>query len=417
MSNLPSRKVLAILPSLIPSTIISIIRPLTYLCYKKQIQLRIEMETNLRPDCREWPDIVILCRNTSPTLNPYLDTWYEKRIPIIYDIDDNFFNIPLNSSDFARTIRQEPHQRTLSRIIKQASLVRVYSHPLREHISSITPLVEMVRPPLDWELIKPIRKPDSQSAVKIVYATSRTKEDELAEIFLPALRRIMDGHKSTVSIYFLGSNPLKELDDKRIHFQPFRLNYKTYLEKFSSAGYDIGLAPLRDDVFHRSKTNVKYREYGASRIAGIYSDVDVYSDWIKNGENGLLVKNTEESWFQALEKLIVDKDLRNRIQENAYKDVRKNFSQEQFIKKWFEQIQQVLCHGEMGDISEIWAEEKSNISLLPIPETIKFSIWKRALQIFRENGYREGISRAKNWLYVKTYMILLQIRLSSLKNR
>jgi glycosyltransferase involved in cell wall biosynthesis len=407
-----SIKVLAVIPGLIPSTIISIIRPLTDLHRKRRIHLRVIMESDLQTDKIDWPDLVILCRNTSPTLIPFLNTWYEKKIPIIYELDDNLFEIPSDLSDFARIICQTPHQQTIYRLVQQASLVRVYSHPIKDRVSSITPFVEMIRPPLDWKLIRQPKLSYDSSIVKIVYATSRTKDDNLAEVFLPALIHILELYKNSVRVYFLGSNPLKQLKDRRIRYKPFRLNYSSYLRRFSGAGYDIGLAPLKNDIFHRSKTNVKYREYGASHIAGIYSDVDVYSDWINDGENGLLVENTEESWFNAMQKLIINKDIRDRIKDSAYKDVRSNFSQEQFSEKWWEHIQLVLSKKEIPNILESHFDSYSNPYVSqPFAET-SISSWKRILKVFHESGIREGIDRFRNRLYIIIQMKILQLRLS-----
>ena len=86
--------------------------------------------------------------------------------------------------------------------------------------------------------------------------------------------------------------------------------YDRYLRRFSRAGYDIGLAPLPDDVFHRSKSNNKFREYGASRVAGIYSHNDAYSNCVEHEVSGLLVSNDAGHWYDALERLIEDEALR-----------------------------------------------------------------------------------------------------------
>src|SRR5208282_2814412 len=144
--------------------------------------------------------------------------------------------------------------------------------------------------PVDLSLVPPERGTRPPGPIKIVYATSRT-QDPLCAMFLPALARILSRYAGRVEAHFWGCRPpqFKSLPNVRHH--GLICQYDRYLRRFSRAGYDIGLAPLPDDVFYRSKTNNKFREYGASGIAGIYSHNDVYSQCVQEGVSGLLVAN------------------------------------------------------------------------------------------------------------------------------
>jgi glycosyltransferase involved in cell wall biosynthesis len=174
--------------------------------------------------------------------------------------------------------------------------------------------------------------------IKLIYATSRL-DDSLAEIFLPALRRLLDESGPRVEVHFWGPRPPRGLPGVRHHAVIH--NYDRYLRRFSAAGFEIGLAPLADDIFHRSKTNTKFREYGACRIAGIYSNVDIYSDCVRHGETGLLVPNTADDWHRAMRRLVDDVELRRRIQRQARAAVEANYSQQRFEEKFHKQIQRL----------------------------------------------------------------------------
>ena len=152
-------------------------------------------------------------------------------------------------------------------------------------------------------------RPERESAgpIRIVYATSRT-QDPLCEIFRPALARILSRYGDRVEVHFWGCR-VPQLAAANVHHHGLVCGYDRYLRRFSRAGYDIGLAPLPDDVFHRSKTNNKFREYGASGIAGVYSANDVYAHCVEHEVSGLLVANDTESWHAALERLIDDEPL------------------------------------------------------------------------------------------------------------
>ena len=122
-------------------------------------------------------------------------------------------------------------------------------------------------------------------------------------------------------------------------------DYNRFLRRFSRAGYDIGLAPLPDGAFYRAKTNNKFREYGACRIAGIYSRNEVYTSCVQQEVTGLLVDNNTDSWRSAIERLINDAALRERIQRNARKYVAEHYSQEKFDALFLAQLDAVVESG------------------------------------------------------------------------
>lgn len=90
--------------------------------------------------------------------------------------------------------------------------------------------------------------------------------------------------------------------------------------------WDIGLAPLLDTVYNRCKTDNKFREYGACGIAGIYSAIPPYTASVQHEITGLLTENTEDAWYHALKRLILEEVLRKSIAGNARKWISKNNS-------------------------------------------------------------------------------------------
>ena len=150
-----------------------------------------------------------------------------------------------------------------------------------------------------------------------------------------------------VEVHFWGCRPPRPASGcpaapPNIRHHGLICQYDRYLRRFSRAGFDIGLAPLPDDVFYRSKTNNKFREYGAAGIAGIYSHNDVYSHCVQHEVSGLLVANDTDHWHDAIERLIEDEALRTRIQQQARRYVREHYSQEKFEQLFLEQLREVL---------------------------------------------------------------------------
>ena len=97
-------------------------------------------------------------------------------------------------------------------------------------------------------------------------------------------------------------------------------------------GVDIGLAPLVDTRFNDAKSNLKYLEFSALRVPGVYSDVRAYNRDIKNGVNGFLSKNADE-WGKKIRALIKDETLRRQMGNRAWMDVKNRYDQAETAKR------------------------------------------------------------------------------------
>lgn len=87
-------------------------------------------------------------------------------------------------------------------------------------------------------------------------------------------------------------------------------------EFYKAIDFEIGIAPLRDTVFGRSKSAIKALEYNARGIPVIASDVKPYQEYVVHGENGFLVKHPHE-WDKYLGLLAKNPDLRQEMGEKA----------------------------------------------------------------------------------------------------
>ena len=88
--------------------------------------------------------------------------------------------------------------------------------------------------------------------------------------------------------------------------------------------WDIAVAPLEDTNINRSKSNLKYLEYTALNIPGVYSNIGPYKE-IGEKNTGIVVNNTPEEWENALINLIEDDQLYKTTLKNAYEDVENNY--------------------------------------------------------------------------------------------
>lgn len=339
-------KILAVLPGVIPSTFAGVIKPMYKLYWNQLISIKIKLEHKVTRKDVMNADVVIFCRNCEPYYSSVLRETLELKKSIIYELDDNFFELPLNSTLREKYFNPE-REKQLQKYIESSSLVRVYSEQSKKTISAINPNVVRVDGPIDWDLLQTnssLRK--SKDETWIVYATSRI-EDEMANIFLEDIKKLLLIYPNKIKLFFWGYYPKQFANNSSVRFIRQIKSYDRFFRKFSGYGFDIGLAPLFGDKFHLSKSNNKFREYSASGIAGVYSNVQVYSECVEDGVTGLLVENRSNAWFDALNKLINEKELCKKIQEQAYNYARQQYSMEKYCKTWHEHIQSVLIKKEI----------------------------------------------------------------------
>lgn len=336
----PRPRVLAALPGFFPSTILTVVKPFLGLHRAGQIIADISLESWVSPPQIAQADVVVLSRNLEPLYHHILATAIALGKPIIYDIDDNLFELPAY-------YQPEPAAQTqawraqLARYIQAASLVRVYAQPMLERVASLNAHVTCVDGPIDWSLLPdrpPVRDP---ARLKLVYATSRWIQDDLAALFLPAVEQLLNTCPTRVELFCWGYHPPQLRRYPTVHFLDFVHNYDTFFRRFARFGFDIGLSPLRDEGFYRSKSNNKFREYAACRIAGVYSDVGVYASCVEDGQTGLLVENTPDAWFNALRRLIDNPRLRQTVQDQAFQHAREHYSLEKMQAEWLAHIHTV----------------------------------------------------------------------------
>ena len=75
--------------------------------------------------------LIVFSRNSEPERGDLLETALAFDKPAIYDIDDNFFQPPVYYPRERRYLTDERMQQ-LERYLATASVVRVYSEPMRE---------------------------------------------------------------------------------------------------------------------------------------------------------------------------------------------------------------------------------------------------------------------------------------------
>lgn len=156
--------------------------------------------------------------------------------------------------------------------------------------------------------------------VRIAYVSgSKTHKDDFAQCVQP-LRRLLETYPQ-VRLMCVGHVEIPaEVRDfaNQVEAVP---PVPWYHVPMCYAMVDINLAPLElNHKFTESKSELKYFEPALMEIPTVASDIAPFRVGITGGETGFLC-GTDQEWYESLERLVLDAELRKRIGKAARADV------------------------------------------------------------------------------------------------
>lgn len=151
---------------------------------------------------------------------------------------------------------------------------------------------------------------------------------------VPAVRRFLN--KNADWDLYLGGTDYRPTfnprDWSQMSFTDWKPIHKDERAYYKTIDFDIGIAPVRDTAFGRSKSYLKALEFNARGIPVVASDVQPYREYIQHGVNGFLAKN-EKEWSTYLRLLAGDPGLRESMGRNG-KQIASQHTYERNWKLW-----------------------------------------------------------------------------------
>lgn len=283
---------------------------------------------------------------------------------VIIDIDDNYLDVPESNHLYEKFKPGKKERAILSTILSFADALTVSTEPLKERLEKHIWQVHGIHKPIyvipNYNDVKDWSFPAAQKPVDrfvIGYSGSNSHQDDL-KMVMPAIAQIMNKYSNVhfELIGAIGKDKVKEhfafagFDDDsliRIHLKPATPTFKEYPEYLASQPWHVGICPLVDTAFTRSKSHIKWMEYSMFKIPVIASRVYPYfmelngRDTITDRETGYLVKPND--WFQTFDEVICNYDEAKKVAENAYTHIKKNWQYtdgdiEQVVNRMLEEV-------------------------------------------------------------------------------
>lgn len=296
--------------------------------------------------------------------------------PIIFDIDDDYFDInPLN--DFYATMGTrevyadgkplwvegknfDPYKNRKMVIdyeycLSHATAVTVTTEKLAEIASQYNDHVMVISNAIDPARFPKIKV--EHDDLRLLWSGGSSHYKDLLTVKNDIVRLMKDYPNLNLYIYgqvFTGL--FDEIDKSRCHFQGW-VSADGHGYRLATVGADVAICPLEETPFNEKKSSIKYYEASALGIPTVAKNMLPYAEDI-NGENGLLYTN---NLYDQVKKLLDNKELREKIGQNAYEWVLKNRNIETIAK-------------DLADIINDLSQVSSGFEVRPSEPIKKFSV-------------------------------------------
>ena len=290
-------------------------------------------------DSKQKPDITVLCRAVHQEIYDCMKNLQRSGKKVFYEWDDYFFDIskynPVGGylDQFKAMVGAFLHEvdgvicstNYLAKLTKKHTKKPIYVIPNAINMAVYDKFVE---------------KKEAHDTVNIGYMGSATHLEDIYgtqvwKAIVMILREFANVRLVLKGWDFTNNKVFDGLRNKVIYYEGGD-DYQLDMLKF-----DIGLAPLKVTDFNKAKSNLKFLEYSALKIPTIATKIQPYKCMTHN-KTGILIENKVSYWYNNIKELILNKDKRLELAQNANDYVRENFDAKNVAKKYTEVFKEVL---------------------------------------------------------------------------
>ena len=312
---------------------IRLLSPLNHLNGEVEIRWGVSKAENaflLDPVGLKWADLIIIQRFfPDECTSVFVDRVLRSGIPVVYELDDLLFDVPMSNPNRTNAGRCAGF---IEKLIRSCAAVTVSTMDLAREVQPSNPFVRVLPNLLDADVwfagqVAEGEKGNSVRGDRLVigYSGTPTHFDDLKSVET-ALEVIANRYKGKVEFRFMGCATDRMMRLPGVSTIRFKPSYREYANVLRSERFDIAIAPLADNRFNRCKSNIKWLEYGACGIPGVYQDLPPYNTSVAHGSTGLLAGNRTQDWVDAIDRMIRCPDERRRMADAARYEVKTRYT-------------------------------------------------------------------------------------------
>lgn len=256
---------------------------------------------------------------------------------ILYDLDDDVFAIPDGHPAFESIA---PLLTDLRRILHVADVVTTPSEPLAAALRAqgahdVRVIPNAIHPP-DWPSADPAMRPPSEGPLRLLLAGTASHEADYAAIE-PALLRVLERHAGRVTLHVWGASPAGLRGHPGVHVDDaYEWTYRRYAARLCEAAVDLALVPLEANAYNDAKSAIKWLEFSAAGIPGVYADRPPYASVVRDGVDGCVA--SPAAFEDAIERLLASPEERRALASAAWRLVRAEHTIVHTAPAWREAI-------------------------------------------------------------------------------
>ena len=249
-----------------------------------------------------------------------------RKIPIIVDYDDYVFDIP--AINVASTYYKDK-ENFIKESLEIADGVTVSTEYLKNKLLKFNKNISVVpnyQPKFLWG--EPIFR-DKSKKPKILYPGSTThfNQNGSGGDFGSELVKFIEKTTDEYEWHFIGACPFELKNNHKIFIHKWQA-YFAYPNFIKNLNPTMAIAPLEVNEFNKCKSDIKFQEYTAAGICGIYQNIEPY-------KNASLKASSSEEFISLIKEYAYDPNKQYEIWNNDLKSFRNGLFLEGNELKWF----------------------------------------------------------------------------------
>ncbi|TWF57150.1 glycosyltransferase family 4 protein [Neorhizobium alkalisoli] len=259
------------------------------------------------------PTHVVFCRYWGGNFSAIVDLAKSVSAATLTFLDDNLLSVPPETGTNVYAFFQDKRRRqVLEQTIRDVDLFVPSTPALSEDLS-----VYRTGEVADWGIYRSadpaeFRQGDLPEPRPVIgYMASESHAADL-ESYVPALVKLLATRPELRMEFFGTIRPPEALGvfGNRVVTRGKANSYADFMRRLKRLRWMVGLAPLADTPFNRTKACTKWVEYTLADIPTIANSQAVYG---RAADRGAIAMASSETFFESLTAIIDDRDLRNSL--------------------------------------------------------------------------------------------------------